>query len=203
MMPPMTMGDSEIAPALRGGASLGRLLRFGLLFSALLALASCGDDDAEDPHAYEASCDHACTRVHECDSTMAIATCSANCKDDASDIGPRLSGQFLAGLDSCIDGLNCVQLSVSNVFQTCQREVSARLAPSPAAEDLCDAVVASIQMCTGLSVGTAGCLDAVKIYADSALHLARACADMSCDQRTACVQDALGTDVTAPTMTTP
>jgi hypothetical protein len=134
---------------------------------------------------------------------MTIATCSASCKANASEIGPRLSGQFLTGLDSCVDGLNCVQLSVNDVFQTCQREVAARLAPSPAAVALCDEVVASIQMCTGLSVGTAGCLDAVKIFADSTLNLARACAEMSCDQRTACVQDALGTDVTATMMSAP
>lgn len=186
--------------AMKMGRSFGSCL---VSFGFVLAFASCGDDDGEDPHAYEAACDHACTRVHECDSTMAIATCAANCKDNASDIGPRLSGQFLAGLDTCVDGLNCVQLSVNNVFQTCQREVSARLAPSPAAVDLCDEVVASIQMCTGITVGTAGCLDAVKIFTDSTLNLARACADMSCNQRPACVQDALGTDVTATMTTTP
>jgi hypothetical protein len=166
-------------------------------------LCACGDDSAEDPGAYQDSCDNACARVHKCDSSMDVGTCASRCKSGAADIGPRLSGQYLVGIDSCVDQLNCVQLSLNSVFQTCQRDAASRIAPTPSAIDLCNAVVASIEMCTGLSVGTAGCLGAVKIYADSALHSARACADKSCDQRTACVQDALGIDLTTTTTPAP
>ena len=166
-------------------------------------LAAGGDDDGENPHAYESSCDAACARLHDCNSNTDMATCATSCRDDAADIGPHLSTQYLMGIDACVQQMGCVQLALNPVFQTCQREAAARVSASPAAIDLCDEVVASLQMCSGLSVGTAGCLDTVKIFANSALNSAKTCESLPCDQRVACVQDQLGIDATMMTMPTP
>ena len=166
--------------------------------STLLALAAgCGDDD-NGATRYEVSCDRACDRVHECDSTMDIEDCAMTCKEDTAPVGPNLRADFLAGIDACVAELSCVQLAAAAVLQPCQREAAARLAPSASAEALCQAVVESIQECAGISVGTAGCLEGVKIFNDAALTSARACAEEPCDQRTACLSAELGMDPSAP-----
>ncbi|HMI92977.1 MAG TPA: hypothetical protein VK509_16505 [Polyangiales bacterium] len=172
------------------------LLRaFVLSLSCGLAL-SCGDD-GDGRASYENSCDAACARAHSCESDVDVEACASDCKRDAADVGPRLSSAFLGELDACVAAANCVQLALMPAAQACQREAAAQLAPSAAARELCDAVVASLQMCLGLSVGTAGCLDTVKIFSDSALVAARACDEMSCDQRSACLSGELGTDPSA------
>jgi hypothetical protein len=155
--------------------------------------AGCGDDDG--PPQHEASCDRACARAHECSSSVDEADCAMDCKDDTAEIGPNLRGDFLAALDSCTADLTCIEFAGAAVFQTCQREATARVAPSDAAVDLCDAVVDTIKECTGLTVGTAGCLDGVKVFHDTALTRAQTCEAKSCDQRVACLRDQLGIDV--------
>jgi len=165
-----------------------------LILSVLLA-ACASSDDAGPSH--EASCEMACARVYECDSSVDEQTCAANCKNDTADVGPHLSQAFLAGIDMCVDQLNCAQLALAGYFQTCQNEASARIAPSAAAEDLCQAVVETVQECTGLTIGTAGCLDGVKIFNDASLRAGRRCDERPCDQRAACLQAELGIDPTA------
>ncbi len=125
---------------------------------------------------------------------MDAGVCATDCKDDTSAIGPNLRSDFLAAIDECVAELSCVALAGNAVFQTCQRQAAALSAPSAAAESLCDAVVESIRECTGITVGTAGCLDSVKIFHDAALLRARACGDESCDQRVQCLRDELGID---------
>jgi hypothetical protein len=169
-----------------------------LASTVLWAAAGCGDDG--DQRSYENSCDAACARAHECNSNVDVESCASDCRDDAADIGPQLSGSFLAALDACVAEQTCPQLALMPAVQGCQREAAAQLAPTQAARDLCDAIVASLQMCLGISVGTAGCLESVKIFSDSALVSARACAAMSCDQRTGCLQTELGTNPTATMM---
>jgi hypothetical protein len=142
-----------------------------------------------------ASCNRACTRAHECSSTVDAGACATDCTDDTAMIGPNLRSDFLAKIDDCVAELNCVALAGAAVFQTCQGQAAARIAPSKAAEELCDAVVASIRECTGLTTGTAGCLGTVKVFNDVALIKARACAEKSCDQRIQCLRDELGVDV--------
>lgn len=161
-------------------------------FALFCALPACGDDDG--PARHEASCDRACVRAQECSSAIDAGVCATDCKDDTSAIGPNLRSDFLEALDDCVGELTCLELAGNAVFQTCQREAAALTAPSAAAEALCDAVVESIRECTGLTVGTAGCLDGVKVFHDAALLRARACEDKSCDQRTGCLRDELGID---------
>ena len=161
-------------------------------FALFGLLCACGDDDG--PPRHEASCDRACVRAQECSSAIDAGVCAMDCKNDTSAIGPNLRNDFLAALDECVAELSCVELAGNAVFQTCQREAAALTAPSAAAEALCDAVVESIRECTGLTVGTAGCLDGVKVFDDVALLRARACEGKSCDQRTECLRDELGID---------
>jgi hypothetical protein len=162
----------------------------------LCSTFACGGDDESGAGNYEASCDMACSRAYQCDSSLDQESCAADCRNDAAAIGPKLNAGFLAGIDACIEELNCAELAVAAVFQTCQREAAARLSPSAAAEALCQAVADSIEECTGIGVGTAGCLGNVKIFRDSALAAARRCESRPCDQRTACLQTELGIDPT-------
>ena len=60
-------------------------------------------------------------------------------------------------------------------------------------------LVADIQECVGVSVGTAGCLETFKVFSDSALATAQLCQEKPCDQNAACVTADLGVDPTAPT----
>jgi hypothetical protein len=142
--------------------------------------------------AYESSCDQACKRAHDCSSSVVIETCANDCKTNNADIGPHLSTDYLAGLDGCVKTLSCDQLVATQVLQSCQRDAAAKLAPTPAAVTLCDAVVASFKMCLNLTVGTAGCLDSSKIFSDAALTQARGCDKLPCDQRVGCLQNTLG-----------
>jgi hypothetical protein len=167
------------------------MLRASVLLALLTSLLGCGDD-GDGRISYENSCDAACERLQVCDSDVDIVECANDCKSAAAEIGPRLSTAFYAELDACIAEANCVQLAVMPIAQACQREAAAQLAPSGAARELCDAVEASIQMCVGITVGTAACLDSVKIFSDSALRAARTCETMSCDQRNECLQAELG-----------
>lgn len=168
-----------------------RPVRFVLSFFALFA---CGDDDRDGSTAYLSSCEAACMRLHDCNSMVDIDACSMECKEDAAGVGPNLSSEFITALDACIADASCVQLAAQPVSQACQREAAARLGPSPAAELLCEAVVDSIRMCLGVTVGPEGCLNGAKIFNDAVLHSARSCDQMSCDQRSQCLEDKLGTD---------
>jgi hypothetical protein len=161
--------------------------------SSLAGVLACGDDGSGIV-AYENSCDAACKRLHSCDSDVDVIACGNECKADAAEIGPRLSTAFYTELDACVAQANCVQLALMPAARTCQTEAAAQLRPSAAADALCDAFVDSLQMCLGLTVGPEGCLQAVKIYSDSALSAARACEMMSCDQRSECLRAELGID---------
>jgi len=174
----------------------GSLLRVLVLLASLAFAPSCGDD-GDGRATYESSCDAACMRAKTCNSEVDMAACASDCKSAAADIGPRLSSAFYTELDSCIAEANCVQLALLPAAQACQREATAQLAPSAAARELCDAVVASVQMCAGITAGAAGCLESVKIFSDSALVAARGCDTMSCDQRTECLRSELGIDPAA------
>jgi hypothetical protein len=71
-------------------------------------------------------------------------------------------------------------------------------APSGAAMELCQAIVASLQMCLGVTVPTTGCLQSVKVFSDAALLRAKSCENESCNERVQCLTAELGTDPTQP-----
>jgi hypothetical protein len=167
--------------------------------AAATSLLACGDDDDEPGPTYTASCDKACAKSHECSSTIDAHTCATDCKNDAAAIGPNLSSAFLAGIDACVAELSCAELAAAVAFDICESESRARIAPSAAANDFCGAVVAEIQECVGISVGTAGCLETFKVFSDTALATAQLCQEKPCDQKAACVTAELGVDPTAPT----
>jgi len=135
-----------------------------------------------------------CDRALECDSTVDVESCTQDCLRDAEAIGPNLSSDFLHGVDACLQALSCPELAVATVSMRCQREAAADIAPSATAQALCEAVVASIQECVGVSVDTAGCLTTVKIFRDPVLDAARSCQQQSCDLRWGCLEEHLGID---------
>lgn len=171
------------------------LARLAILLITALAAAACGGDDDEGATGdYVSSCQQACARIAECDSSQSIETCTATCRSDAGVVGPNLSAQFLTGLDACIQGLTCPELAAAALFDNsaCEAEAAARVVPTGAVTSFCDRVSESFAECTGIAVGTGGCIDSFKVFSDAALGSASRCADEPCDQRVACLDAELG-----------
>jgi hypothetical protein len=163
------------------------------LLASLLILAACGDDD--DSPSYQRSCADGCARAHGCNSSVDVRECTDDCEDQLADIGPQLSGAYLAGIDACVHEQSCNEFVFSTLTNSCAAESQAKLRPSAASEALCEKVTDSIKECTGLSTGAAGCLDATKIFADGPLRKAARCSEEPCDQRAGCLREALGLDL--------
>lgn len=160
----------------------------------LLLIGACDDDDGGS--GYQQTCARTCARAHDCVSSVNAEQCTRDCNAAFADVGDNLRRDFVMGIDSCLTKLSCDELVIAIGNQMCRDESSARLAPSQAAVALCDAVSASFQECLGLSVGTAGCLDSVKIFDDKALRSALMCVQQPCTERASCLEDQLGISFT-------
>jgi hypothetical protein len=192
---------SKVAPRPRAVAFVGSapartraLSSCALALGLLASLAACDDDDGGS--GYKKSCEQTCERAHDCVSSVDAETCTEDCIEDLAEIGDHLSTDYVKGIDACFADLSCDQLVGALTSNQCQDEASARLAPSQAAIDLCENVADSLQECTGLSTGTAGCIDSVKIFNDGTLRSALTCAEQDCTKRFGCLQDQLGISLT-------
>lgn len=162
-------------------------------FSPWLALglaSACGD--SQDVDGYQAYCARSCQHLHECTASVDVAQCTQSCEDDYADVGPHLRQDYLAGIDQCAADLSCTELAVNAASGRCAREARAKVSASATAVSLCGAVDDSIQECLGVSLGTAGCIEAVKILTDTALLSATPCFDKPCDRRASCLSDTVG-----------
>lgn len=165
------------------------LSRLPVCFGLLLSAAACDDDEGS---GYVQSCANSCKRLHNCLSSVDEAQCRSSCEEELKGFGDNLRSDYVASIDSCIQKLSCDQLAVNTFSQSCRNEAQARLAASQQAIKLCEQVSASIKTCTGLSVGTAGCIESIKMFADGPLRSALTCLDLPCDQRADCAYDTLG-----------
>lgn len=157
-------------------------------------LAACDDDDGS---GYKQSCKRNCERAHDCVSSVDVENCASSCQDDLAAVGDNLRPDYVRGIDMCFDELSCDQLIAATATNACRDESAARLSPSQTAIKLCEAVADSFKECLGLTVGTADCIDSVKVFADPALRSALTCAERACNERISCLEDQLGIDLTA------
>jgi hypothetical protein len=164
--------------------------RLPVCFGVLLSLVACDDED--EGSGYVQSCANSCKRLHNCLSSVDEASCRSSCERELESFGDNLRPDYVAATDACIEKLTCDQLAINSFSQTCRNEAEARLAASQAAIRLCEGVSASLKTCTGLDVGTAGCIGNVKIFADRPLRSALTCQDLPCDQQADCAYEALG-----------
>ena len=165
---------------------------FALLL-AVLGASACGDD----PPRYERSCAHNCDRAHECSASIDIDACERDCQARFARIGPHLRGDYLDRVDGCVDDRSCTGLALDIVLNTCPNEARARVAPSESAVDFCESISTSVAECVGPRLGTALCIDNVKIFNDATLASAARCSKVSCDERLPCLEDVFGQDPTA------
>lgn len=166
------------------------LPRLPLCFALLFSIAACDDDD--EGSGYRQSCANSCERLHKCLSSVDVAQCRDSCESELESFGDNLRADYVAATDACIGKLTCDQLAINSFSQMCRNEAEARIAASQAAIQLCEGVSASLKTCTGLSVGTAGCIESVKVFADRPLRSALTCQKLSCDQQPDCAYQALG-----------
>ena len=176
------------------GPWLASVHSLGLVLGWLACLAACEDGDGGS--GYKQSCKRTCARAHDCVSTVNADSCTDDCVESLSEVGDHLRSDYVKGIDACFADLSCDQLVAALTNNACRDESSARLAPTPAAIELCEAVVDSLQDCIGLSTGTAGCLESVKIFNDSSLQSALTCKERACTERFSCLQDELGISLT-------
>lgn len=186
-------GDVVLASALMKRPQ-GGLLPSPTLLLGFALLGACGDDKPR----YEDSCEHNCGRAQECSASVDLQTCIDRCKTGLGGIGPNLRSDYLAGIDACVATQSCAELALGAIFTSCPRESRAQLAPSEAAKSLCRDIQASLSECAGLQVGTATCLETVKVFSDATLARAARCTGESCDRRLSCLVQDLGVDPTLP-----
>ncbi len=136
-------------------------------------------------------CTSYCTRVNECDNGKDLDTCRNNCETGLASTLPKLRGDVMSQVDSCIDAKDCKAILAGNVTSKCVDEASESIAPSDAAKKFCDDYAAAKKKC-GVTVDKAKCLGDSKVYNDAAIASASACLGKACADVSACVSSAFG-----------
>jgi hypothetical protein len=136
-------------------------------------------------------CFAVCGKSTDCDSSVDIGTCANKCENDNAAAGPKLRGDYLSRLESCVKGKDCATVLARTAQSTCADEVVASLSPSSVGTAFCDAYASAATKCGG-NLDKATCLDAAKSYNDAALNEAKACTSRACSDIDSCVQAALG-----------
>jgi hypothetical protein len=136
-------------------------------------------------------CDESCTKVHECDSTKDLQTCTNNCSNANAATGPKLRSDFTGYLTTCVQSKDCVSVLNGAAFGACSDEAVAILAPSAVGADFCTKYEAAASRCNS-TFDKAACFNKAKTFNDPALTGADACFDKACADITDCVKAALG-----------
>ena len=167
------------------------------LFCVLLLGSACSSSTDEQraitstPQDY---CQQACQKAHACADAIDASECRSSCQTKLL-AKPKLRGDFLAYVGTCIDSSACSAASASK----CKNEANAQLAPSKYGQTLCAAYVAAGTICddSGATYPSELCFEAAKSYDDSALQAANDCLAQSCADLGACLAQAIP-DVTLP-----
>jgi hypothetical protein len=163
----------------------------GLTLATLVGCSSSSDSTggAAGQQGIDDFCSHNCAREHTCLSDDQ-ATCTAKCKNDLAAIGPKLRNDYLSGISTCLDGVDCAKWGTD--AGKCASTSSASLAPSQGAQDFCNAFVKKQKDCSTGTGDLATCLNSAKIYGDPALSDASACLSQACADYAKCITASLG-----------
>lgn len=169
-------------------------MRFLVIAVPLLGLLACSSSSdspggAAGQQGIDDFCAHNCARQHTCIADDQ-ATCTAKCKNDLAATGPKLRGDYLAGISGCLDGLDCAKWATDS--GKCASTSAATLAPTQAAQDFCNAFVKKQKDCTSTSTDVATCLNTAKIYGDPSLSDANGCLSQACADYAKCISATLG-----------
>jgi hypothetical protein len=171
---------------------IGRLSALMVLAGALLGACGGDDDDGNSSATrYVASCNSACTELHNCSSNVDVTECSNRCKADFEDSGPNFNTTFLAELDECVAGATCLELGAEVLnLGYCETRARANTQATSTVTSFCDAVAAEDRDCSRAMHFL--CVEGLKIFSDSAIQRAQRCVEEPCDLQESCVEDVLG-----------
>lgn len=136
-------------------------------------------------------CQKYCARLYTCDRTNDEQTCTDLCLNNNAALMPKLRGEVVSLVSSCLEKKDCKTVLSGNAISACSAEATASVAPSAAATDFCAAHEVSAEKCK-LQFSKADCLTRSKLYSDSALNSAKKCTEKACTAIPECIEAALG-----------
>jgi hypothetical protein len=138
----------------------------------------------------EGFCEGTCARVLDCDNAVDLQTCTQSCRNANAASVPKLRGDVLQGMQSCLEAEDCRTVLDGAPIGTCLSEAVAAVAPSDAGKQFCDAWDQSVTRC-GNSLNKATCLEIATLFNDDTLRAAAACTEKSCNQMNPCIDSTL------------
>jgi hypothetical protein len=169
-------------------------MRFAFVLAPFVMLACSSSSSSPGTgggqQAVDDYCARRCAREHICITSTDESTCVAKCKNDGAASGTKLRGDYLAGINTCLDGVDCAKWATEQA--KCPAVSRASIAPTQAVQDFCNALIKKQTDCSTLPANLALCLESVKIAADSAVADASACLSKPCADYQACVNAAFG-----------
>jgi hypothetical protein len=161
---------------------------------ALLPLWACGSPPGSDSSQGASPgdlCSSVGTKMKQCDSTVDEPTAVASCTNQLAAVLPKLRSDVVSSVESCVQTSDCAHLST--FVNDCLDTARSSIAPSGAAKTLCSDVAKAEMTCNSTAtVDESKCLDGAKIFTDSALSGADACASHACADIASCLSSMLG-----------
>ena len=162
--------------------------------ACLLLVAACSSKS--DPAAntapagqsgVEAYCNAACEQATSCDPDLAGSSCASDC-NDRSRQQRLVRADTMAAFEQCAGSLDCASIANRDdwvkALAKCQSDAFSATVPSDTVQAVCDKYTTAGDKCQ-VDLGS-GCVDALKMYADSTLTALLACLDKACNQIAAC-----------------
>ena len=157
----------------------------------VVGCATAGSDDTGSTSSASSFCTGYCSRVHTCDQTKDLQTCTNSCQNSNAATLPKLREDVVGLIGKCFDGKDCKTVLGGTVLATCSEEATASVAPSATATTFCDAYATASTKCER-TIDKAACLTRTKLYSDATLSDAQQCASKACTAIDDCVNAALG-----------
>jgi hypothetical protein len=160
---------------------------------ALLPLWACSSASGADSQGASPGdlCSSVGTKMKQCDSTVDEPTAVASCNNQLAAVVPKLRSDVVSSLESCVQSSDCAHLST--FVKDCLDTARSSIAPSARATTLCSDIAKAEMTCNSTATtDESQCLDAAKIFTDSALSAADGCASHACADIASCLTSMLG-----------
>ncbi len=165
------------------------------LVISVFLIAACGSGVGVQTGA-SSFCDNYCTRYASCKKDSDTQTCSYGCQDRSAATIPKLRGDLISNVQSCINNQDCATVLAGNgtvAYANCYAQNLATISASQAATDFCSAQDRAFAHCgRNTQGGQAICLNEAKPFNDAILQAAQHCNTLACGQIESCVFATLG-----------
>lgn len=136
-------------------------------------------------------CQAACSKVNQCDSSVDVQVCTADCQNDGAVSLSKLRAEYVSQVQSCFVATDCATILTGDALGDCETQVQAALTPTPTTTDFCEQAYEADVSC-GKNASKGECLAAAKQFSDAALNAAKSCFSKSCNKIDDCVEAELG-----------